>query len=70
MGWQCAGTGPASDSGRAVSKRTAHWKIDKFPGTAERDFILETSTATEPFLVMYYRVVFVYGEQELRKHCL
>lgn len=60
MGWQCAGTGPASASGRAVSKRTAHWKIDKFLGTAERDFILETSTATEPFLIMYYRVIFFF----------
>lgn len=65
-----AGIGPASASGRAVSKRTVHWKIDRFPGTAENCCILEINTAPEPFLVIYYRVGFVYHEQELRKNYL
>lgn len=50
-----------------------HWKTDVFPGRAESYCILEPmepNTATESLLIIYYRVVFVCYEQELRKHYL
>lgn len=52
-GLECAGTGPASASGRAVSTGVVHWKTDSFPRTAESYSILETNIVTEPLLLSY-----------------